>query len=141
MVGARTNRPRALRLLYCCKGLFSPLYLQTTGRREILPLPEKFLFFPEMLSEGEGALVSPCRKEGIKALPNIFFHCHVKAVCDLLDGACNAAVQLVGIVQASLFTAGRQMPPRRIPLLGSRSLTTRGEPAFGGEEMRCNNLL
>ncbi len=55
-----------------------------------------------MLSEGRDALVSPCRKEGIKALPNIFFHCHVKAVCALLDGACNAVVELVGIMQPCL---------------------------------------
>ena len=67
-----------------------------------------------MLSERRDALVSPRRKEGVKALFDIFLRCHVKAVCDLLDGACNAVVKLVGIVQARLFTAGDLLPQAHI---------------------------
>ena len=67
-----------------------------------------------MLSEGRDALVSPCRKEGIKALFDIFFRSHVQAVCDLSDGACNAVVQFLGIVQARLFAAGDLLPQAHI---------------------------
>ena len=63
-----------------------------------------------MLSERRDALVPPRRKKGVKALFDIFFCCHVQAVCDLSYGACNAVVQLVGMVQARLFTAG-DLPP------------------------------
>ena len=67
-----------------------------------------------MPSERRDALVSPRCKEGIKALPDIFLRCHVQAVCDLSDGACDAVVQLVGIVQARLFTAGDLLPQAHI---------------------------
>ena len=95
-------------------GLCSCLYLQATRRRGILPLPEKIFIFSEMLSEGFDALVSPRRKEGVKALFNIFFCCHVQAVCDLLDGACNAVVKLVGIMQTRLFASGDLLPQAHI---------------------------
>ena len=36
--------------------------------------------------------------------------------------------------------AGRQMPPRRIPSSASRSLATRGKPAFGGDGNVERNL-
>ena len=67
-----------------------------------------------MLSERRDALVSPRCKEGIKALPDIFLRCHVKAVCDLSDGACNAVVQFGGIVQTRLFTARDLLPQAHI---------------------------
>ena len=67
-----------------------------------------------MPSECRDALVSPCRKEEVEALFDILFRCHVQAVCDLLDGACNAVVKLVGIMQARLFTAGDLLPQAHI---------------------------
>ena len=67
-----------------------------------------------MPSECRDALVSPCRKEEVEALFDILFRSHVKAVCDLLDGACNAVVKLVGIMQARLFTAGDLLPQAHI---------------------------
>ena len=67
-----------------------------------------------MLSERRDALVSPCCKEGVEALFDIFLRCHVQAVCDLLDGACDAVVQFVGIVQARLFAAGDFSPQAHI---------------------------
>ena len=67
-----------------------------------------------MLSEGFDALVSPRRKEGIKALFDIFFRCHVQALRDLSDGACNVVVKLVGIMQARLFAAGDFSPQAHI---------------------------
>ena len=36
--------------------------------------------------------------------------------------------------------AGRHSPPRRIPSLASRSATTRGKPAFGGDGNVERNL-
>ena len=67
-----------------------------------------------MLLERRDALVSPRCKKGIEALFDIFFRCHVQAVCDLLDGACNAVVQLVGTMQARLFAAGDLLPQTHI---------------------------
>ena len=37
-----------------------------------------------------------------------------QAVCDLLDGACNAVVQFFGIMRARLFTAGDLLPQAHI---------------------------
>ena len=91
-----------------------PLLLSHEKTGNITSSRKKFLFFREMLSERRDALDSPRRKKGIKALFDIFFRCHVKAVCDFSGGACDAVIQFLGIVQAHLFAAGGLLPQAHI---------------------------